>query len=245
MAASMVVGNDRGMSSNWAASALNWWQEAGVDTLVAEEPRNWLAPRAAPPPAAPEPVPAATTLPADLDAFRAWLLDRANLPLGTGAAPRIGPSGDPASGLMVIIDMPAQEDQAAGQLLSGSPGALFDKMIAAIGRSRETLWLASLSPARSPTGRFDAAQLKLLGEVARHHIALVRPKALLLFGDATSRALLGASVIQTRGRWHDLDLPGGAVKTISTIRPAELEQQPNLKKTAWGDLQMLMEELKA
>ena len=25
-----------------AASALAWWAEAGVDTLVAETPRNWL-----------------------------------------------------------------------------------------------------------------------------------------------------------------------------------------------------------
>lgn len=232
------------MTSNFAASALDWWREAGVDTLVAEEPRNWLAPRAAAPAAAPEPVRGSPALPADLEALQAWLLDRTNLPLGTGGAPRVGPAGDSASGLMVMIDMPAPEDLIAGRLLSGSPGVLFDKMLAAMGRSRESIWLASLSPARSPTGRFEPGQLKRLAEIARHHVALVRPRALLLFGDAASRALLGQSVIQARGRWHDLDLPGGAVRTIATIRPAELEQQPALKKTAWGDLQMLMEELK-
>ena len=31
------------MSLRWAESALSWWEEAGVDTVVGEQPRNWLA----------------------------------------------------------------------------------------------------------------------------------------------------------------------------------------------------------
>ena len=34
------------MASNWAASALSWWQDAGVDTIVGEAPRDWLSPKA-------------------------------------------------------------------------------------------------------------------------------------------------------------------------------------------------------
>ena len=34
------------MASNWAASALDWWQEAGVDVIVGETPREWLSPKA-------------------------------------------------------------------------------------------------------------------------------------------------------------------------------------------------------
>ena len=169
------------MSSGWAASALQWWSDAGVDTLVDEAPRNWLKPQPKPVPTAAAPAPA-EALPADLDAFRAWFVNGARLPLGAPAAPRIGPAGDPASDLMILVDMPGAADRDI--LISGAPGALFDRMLSAIGRGRETIWLAPLSPMRTPTGRLDPAQETQLADIARHHVGLVKPKALLLFGDA-------------------------------------------------------------
>ena len=45
------------MDQDGAASTLRWWQEAGVDTLVDETPRNWLAPAAAPELRSPAPRP--------------------------------------------------------------------------------------------------------------------------------------------------------------------------------------------
>lgn len=230
------------MSSDWAMSALKWWSDAGVDTLVDEAPRNWLKPQAQSAPAAPSPA-APEALPADLDAFRAWFVDGARLPLGAPAAPRVGPAGDPASNLMILVDMPGAEDRDA--LISGAAGALFDRMLGAIGHSRDTIWLTPLSPVRTPTGRIEPAAEARLADIARHHIGLVKPKAVLLFGDAAAKVLLGAAVAASRGRWHDLSTPVGPVKTLATIRPEKLEQQPSLKKIAWGDLQMLMEGLTA
>ncbi len=228
------------MGSDWAASALSWWQEAGVDTIVGEEPRNWLVP--APKPAATVPEPAAAVqAPQTLDDFQTWLRESPDLPFASPAAPRVGPSGDPASGLMVVLDMPSAEDAAAGLLLSGPAGALFDRMLTAIHRDRETIYLAPLSPVRSPSGAIDARSAAILAEIARRHVALVRPKALLLFGDACSKALIGPAVAGARGRWHDLETPAGPIKTLVTIRPEKLLQQPALKSLAWTDLQMLME----
>ena len=48
------------MATNWATSALSWWEEAGVDTIVAEEPRDWLSPKARPPGRPPPPPPPPT-----------------------------------------------------------------------------------------------------------------------------------------------------------------------------------------
>ena len=112
------------MGSDWAASALTWWQEAGVDTVVGEEPRNWLAPAPKPSAAAAEPVPAAAPMPQTLDAFQIWLRDSRELPFASPTAPRVGPSGSPASGLMILVDMPSVEDVAAiplGEELGGQP----------------------------------------------------------------------------------------------------------------------------
>lgn len=232
------------MGSAWAQSALSWWEEAGVDTLVGETPRDWLKP--APKTPAPEPVAAAAPaadIPDTLDAFRAWFVDGASLPLDAPAAPRLGPAGNPAAALMVMVDMPGAEDFAAGTLLAGEAGALFDKMLNAIGLSRASIYLASLSPLRAPTGSLDARHAETLAAIARRHIALAAPRALLLFGDACSKALVGPAVAGARGRWHELATPAGTVKTLVTIRPEKLVAMPKLKPHAWADLQLLMEEL--
>jgi len=226
------------MSSSWAASALSWWQEAGVDTIVGEEPRDWLNPGAEAPKERPAPAP--DTLPQTLDGFREWLAATDALPFAAPAAVRVAPAGDAASGLMVLTDMPS----AGGGLISGEAGALFDKMLAAIGRSRETIYLAALSPIRTPTGAIDERSAAKLAEIARHHIGLAAPRALLLFGDACGKALVGAAVAGARSRWHEIQTAAGPIKALVTIRPEKLVKQPNLKGLAWADLQMLMEELK-
>jgi DNA polymerase len=238
------------LDSAAAASVLQWWTDAGVDTLIDEAPRDWLRPTPkAEAPAAPPAAPASATaeaeeaLPGQLDLFQAWLKDSDRLPFAAPAAPRICPSGDPASGLMVLVDMPSGEDCAAGALVSGETGRLFDRMLAAIGRGRESVYLAALSCLRSPTGSFTAETAKQCALLARHQIGLVAPKAVLLFGDATARALLGLSVAQARGRWHEIATHHGMVKALVTISPKQLLEAPRLKRLAWEDLQMLIEEV--
>lgn len=233
------------MSSNWAASALSWWQEAGVDTFVAEAPRDWLNPAAKAPAAATPAAPPPAQLPATLEAFQAWLTTSDEPPLPPLSMRRVPPAGDPATGLMVLVDMPSAEDVTPGKLLAGAVGQLFDRMMSAIGRDRDSLYLASLAPFRTATGTLDAASSAALAELARHHIALARPKALLLFGDSCCKALLGDGVFASRGRWHELATPAGAVRTLATIRPENLLKQPGQKKHAWEDLKMLREGLES
>jgi DNA polymerase len=250
-----------------AASLLSWWADAGVDTFVDETPRDWLRPAAPAPavsshpgesrgPAAPVleklgpgvrrddssgAVAAEDTPPDQLPLFRAWLKDSPGLPFASPRAPRVCPSGDPASGLMMLADMPTGDDCSSGTLLSGEVGRLFERMLAAIGRDRESIYLASLSCLRSPGGRLDGEAGGRCAALARHHIGLVQPRALLLFGDAPSTALLGLNMAQARGRWHDLSTHAGPVKTLVTLPPDLLLRSPRLKAHAWADLQMLMQ----
>src|SRR4051794_6913034 len=233
-----------------AASALQWWEDAGVDILIDEAPRDWLRPKPkaeapAPSSAAPASPPAQAdeALPGQLDLFQAWLRDSERLPFAAPAAPRVCPSGDPASGLMIVADMPSGEDCAAGTLIAGEAGRLFDRMLAAIGRDRDSVYLAALSCLRSPTGSFTSEAAKQCATLARHQIGLVAPKAVLLLGDATAKALLGLSVAQARGRWHEIATHHGAIKALVTISPKQLLDAPRLKRLAWEDLQMLIEEV--
>ena len=236
-----------------AASALQWWADAGVDMLVDEAPRDWLRAKPKPSPTSiPREVPAASAsaplfsaerLPDQLELFRGYLRDAAALPFASPSARRVSPAGDPAAGLMIMSDMPAAEDCGTGTLLSGEVGRLFDRMLAAIGRDRNSIYLASLSCLRSPDGRFTTDSAKECARLALHHVGLASPRALLLFGDACSKALLGRPMAQARGRWHEIATHAGPIRTIVTLPPSYLLAQPSAKALAWADLQMLMEGL--
>ena len=238
------------LSPEDAASVLTWWSDAGVDTIVAEAPRDWLRP--APRPAA---APASVAEPASsfaapgeeppgqLDLFQAWLAGSDRLSFASPSAPRICPAGDPASGLMILADMPSGEDCAAGTLIAGEAGRLFDRMLAAIGRDRGSIYLAALSCLRPPDGQLTGEPARQCATLARHHIGLVAPKAILLLGDACSRALLGLAMAEARGRWHEIPTHAGPIRTLVTIPPNYLLGQPSAKAHAWADLQMLMEEV--
>ncbi|QJU59728.1 uracil-DNA glycosylase [Sphingomonas sp. AP4-R1] len=250
------------MEDRLALSALDWWEEAGVDMFVDDAPRDWLAQ----PTPAPEPAPSSSThvapggsvraplaasaapiaaaapppaaLPDDLAAFRRFLLEDASVP-GPAAA-RLDATGDPASGAMLILDMPEQGDRAAARLLSGDVGQLFDRMLGAMTLSREIAYLAPLSPARSASGRLTPETIASLATLMRHHIALVRPKRLLLLGDAPTRALLGFGCVEARGRTHEIAGPTGAIPAVASFHPRLLIQTPDRKKAAWADLQLFM-----
>ncbi len=237
-------GNDP-LSRAAAASALQWWSDAGVDVLIDEAPRDWLRPKqtVAPQVQVPKAAPAAPgeELPGQLDLFQAWLRDSDTLSFASPSAPRVCPSGDPASGLMMITDMPAAEDCSAGALLSGEVGRLFDRMLAAIGRDRNSIYLASLSCFRSPDGRFTDPAATQCSTLARHHIGLVAPKAVLIMGDAAAKALLGLPTMKARGRWHEISTHAGQIQAVASFPPSYLLDQPAAKAAAWADLQLLMQ----
>jgi uracil-DNA glycosylase family 4 len=226
-------------------SALGWWREAGVDTLVDDTPRDWLkpvAPRAAATAPSPEPpVVVADAVPATLAAMHARLMTPGLVPDAIGGA--VAPTGDVASGLMLLADMPDPGDDQAGVLMSGDTGRLFDRMLAAIGRDRASIYLAALAPARPAGGRIAPAACAELARLALQHAALAQPRALLLMGDAPARALLDMSLAEARGRQHNINHHGASFTVVATFHPRYLLREQSAKAKAWADLRLLMEGL--
>ena len=218
-----------------AASALEWWHEAGVDTFVEDSPRDWLArpaPLAPPPPA--EPVPQQAALPDTLEAYVAWR--GGDEPLDAGWSDlRFVAEGDPASGLMVIVDCPDDDGIA-----TGATGRLLDRMLAAIGRTRESIYLATMCAARPLAGRITPENEAALGPLLRHHVALTGPRRVLVTGGAASRAIAAADAARARGSLHDINLNGVRVGVVVTYPLRVLLDRPAAKGEAWKDLQLLM-----
>jgi uracil-DNA glycosylase len=223
-----------------AASVIGWWLEAGVDVAIQEQPRAWLGAAAAPAAEArvieaPETI---QELPASLDSFRTWLAEDPSLPLAKGSSRRILPVGLEAAEVMLLTDMPTPEDVADGQPIAGQAWELTGRMLAAIGLSTEQAYVASLSCFHSPGTRLTGDELEACAAIARRHVALAKPKRLLLLGDTPNRALLGKPLTTARGHVHKVE----GVRTVATFHPRFLLDRPSNKALAWRDLLLLMEE---
>jgi uracil-DNA glycosylase family 4 len=228
-----------------AARLLQWWLDAGVDTAVAEEPRRWLKAAASRASVAGLTVaekiapPSPAELPADYDAFRSWLEQATGLPLDRAGARRVLPHGLPGAKIMLMSSPPERDDATDGKPLGGDAWLLAAQMLAAIKLSPDEAYSASLACFHSPGARMGHPELERCGEIARRHIALVRPERLLLFGEAPTRALLGETLQQARGRVHRIE----GVRAVATYHPRWLLQRPGDKALAWRDLLLLMDEL--
>jgi len=247
------MGADQNLDWDAAAvSALDWWRDAGVDVVVGDEPVNWLeaknfvadAPEpsgaaTAPVALAPSANPAA--LPDVLAEFVSWRIGR-EAPDAVWAGDAIGWAGPDKPDLMVLVDCPERDDR--GQLLGGEVGRLFDNMLRSIGRTRADVLLASVCVRRPTTGRVPRDLEQRLGEVTRHHLSLAAPKALLVLGDAATRAVLATNVAQARERLHAFNhRDGTSTQVIASHHPRVLLDRPACKSEAWKDLILLNEGL--
>jgi uracil-DNA glycosylase len=246
------------VQSEVLSSLLQWWSEMGVGALVDEVPQRWLGRidekeaaasdrKPAPARAVASPKPAATeaatpiplTLPSDYAALLEWLNTSADLPMAGPPAQRIAASGTPGD-LMVMIDMPDREDVNAKQLISGEAGILFDKMLSAMNRSRDQVYIVAFCPGRTPSGNLQPQEIEILAPIALHHIAMARPKGVWIMSQAVSRALLGADATPGLGSLRKINHEGGNVEAVASYSPRFLLQQPKRKGAAWTDMQALM-----
>jgi uracil-DNA glycosylase len=224
------------------ASALEWWRDAGVDCEIDETPRDWLAraPIVEKPALVADGAPApVAALPDTLDAFATWRAGDA-APEARWPGKPMAPLGSVDSGLMIVVDMPDREDEAAGALLSGAAGRLFDRMLAAIGRDRQSIYLTSVAIKRPPAGRLADDVAQNLEALLRHHLALAKPKRVLALGNAASRAITGLDVASARGNLHAVNHDNGTTEVVASFHPRFLLERPAAKADAWKDLRLLI-----
>ncbi len=264
------------MTRGAALAALSWWADAGVDVLVDDAPRDWLAAaidaERVPSPTgrgqgwASEQIPQPKTKPSlerpplappqrggdvDLSALNDTLartdtLDALRLAVEAIRPRAIFSDGDPASGVMIVGETAAPDDDRTGKPFSGPAGELLDKMLAAIGRDRTSTYISNLLLWRS-FGKAAPADLAIGQAILRRHIELAKPRALLVMSGEAAKALLGTSagITQLRGQWVHLPVGTDSIPVLPTFNPAYLLRRPADKRLAWADLLMFKAKIDA
>ena len=184
----------------------------------------------------------------DLEALRRTMAEYDGCELKKGARNLVFSDGNSAADVMVIGEAPGKDEDHAGRPFIGPAGQLLDKMFAAIGRTREAtvakeaMYLTNVMPWRLPQNRDPLEdEIDMMVPFVRRHIALVRPKVIVLMGNIACKALLGQKgITQLRGTWTDVE----AIPALPMLHPAYLLRRPDAKADTWRDLKAVMAKLK-
>ena len=150
--------------------------------------------------------------------------------------------GNPQSPLMLVGEGPGEQEDLTGRPFVGAAGQLLDKMLAAIGLGRNSVYICNVVKCRPPQNRTpEPEEMTACMGYLRQQFVLVRPKVILCLGSTPSRAIIDPNIRITRqrGQWH---LKRG-IWIMPTYHPAALIYDNSKKRDSWADLQQVMAKL--
>lgn len=243
-----------------ALAVLDWYRAAGVDIAVGEEPVDRFATSAAAPPRrvlpqaagpAPAPVPAAPLIvnpdetraiaqaANSLDELRAAMDAYDGCSLKHRATQLVFADGNPAARIMLVGEGPGEQEDKQGKPFVGRAGQLLDRMLAAIGLDRTTVYIANMVPWRPPGNRNPTPdELAQCAPFLHRQVELVNPALLVTLGNVPTQALFATNqgITRMRGSWKTLEIGNWSGPVLPTLHPAFLLRTPGAKSQAWKDM---------
>ncbi len=177
-----------------------------------------------------------------LDELRAELGDCQRCKLCGERSQLVFGEGNPDADLMFAGEAPGFYEDRSGRPFVGKGGALLDKMIGAMGLSREQVYICNVIKCRPPNNRDPEPEELIACQPFLHaQVRSVKPKVIVTLGRFASNCLTSSAepMYKLRGRFHDYF----GTKLLATYHPAYLLRNPADKGKAWADLQLVMAEL--
>jgi len=163
-------------------------------------------------------------------------------PLGQTRTKFVYGVGSTKADLIFIGEAPGRDEDLQGEPFVGRAGQLLDRILVAMGLSREEVYIGNILKCRPPNNRDplpDEAE-KCLPHLLEQ-ITLIRPKLICALGRIAGQILLKttAPLGKLRGQWHEFE----GVPLMVTYHPAALLRFPGYKKDLWADMQALKKRL--
>jgi uracil-DNA glycosylase len=157
--------------------------------------------------------------------------------------------GTPGAPVMIVGEAPGGDEDRLGKPFVGVSGQLMDRMMEAIGLTREGgFYITNILFWRPPGNRTPTlAEQAMCLAFTRRHIELAKPKLLVLAGGVSAKAILDTTegIMRLRGKWASYRLGDGTeIPTMPTFHPAYLLRTPASKRQSWLDLLAVDKRLK-
>ena len=169
--------------------------------------------------------------------------------------------GDPCAQLMFVGEAPGEQEDKTGRPFVGRAGQLLERMIVAMGLSRESVYICNVLKVRPPNNATPTpAEAAASAPFLLDQIRIVQPRAIVTLGLPATRLLLDtdAPMRAMRGQFASFPPPGfggptsvfaGAVWTgepipvMPTYHPAYLLRSytDDNRRKVWSDLKQVMD----
>ena len=157
--------------------------------------------------------------------------------------------GNPEAAVMLVGEAPGRDEDIEGLPFVGRSGRLLDRILAAIGLDRTSVYIANVIPWRPPGNRTPTPhETEICRPFIERQIELVNPKVLINLGGPSAKTLLNTSegILRLRGNWRVHTTASGiAIPAMPTLHPAYLLRTPAHKKLAWRDFLEVKAKLRA
>ena len=148
--------------------------------------------------------------------------------------------GDPMAELMFVGEAPGRDEDREGIPFVGRAGQLLTKIIAAIGLSREDVYIANVIKCRPPQNRNpEVDEVETCQPFLFSQIDAIKPKVIVALGTFAAQTLLESSETISRLRGNVYEYRGASL--IPTFHPAFLLRSPSRKRDVWEDMKKVRE----
>jgi DNA polymerase len=144
--------------------------------------------------------------------------------------------------LTFVGEGPGREEDRLGRPFVGEAGKLLDRIVVAMGLTREDVYICNVVKCRPPKNRDPKDdEIEMCIPFLKRQLELIQPEVLCLLGRVAGRALIGPEFTLSRGRGTWLEVMG--IPAMPTYHPAFLLRNPSAKRQVWEDVQLIMDRL--
>lgn len=174
---------------------------------------------------------------ASLDEIAKHVASCTKCPLYSAALNPVPGEGNPNADFMCVGEAPGATEDETGRPFVGAAGQLLTKILAAIGLSRDDVFICNVLKHRPPGNRNpNPDEVTACSPYLIRQIELVKPKVILALGTFAAQTLLDTktSIGKLRGQVHAYH----GVPLVVTYHPAALLRNPSWKRPTWEDVQL-------
>lgn len=177
-----------------------------------------------------------------LEAVRQELGDCRRCDLGGRRTNLVFGVGNPEARVAFVGEAPGRDEDLKGEPFVGEAGQLLDRIIQAMGFSRDEVYICNVLKCRPPGNRNPLpAEIEACQPFLLRQIKAVGPEVIVALGTFAAQTLLASRepISRLRGRFHDYH----GIPLMPTFHPAYLLRNPAMKREVWDDMKAVMRKL--
>jgi DNA polymerase len=147
--------------------------------------------------------------------------------------------------IFFIGEGPGENEDLTGRPFVGRAGQLLDKMIVAMGLTREQVYIANVVKCRPPQNRTPLPdEVSTCTPYLERQLNIVRPRVIVTLGRPATAYMLNDPKLtmgRARGHWHQWR----GIKLMPTFHPSYVLRSytPETRRAVWSDLQQVIAEI--